>query len=52
MNPNFLSGHHVKHQKNLVVAINKEVTENNTIALGYNVPADDPKFGELENLLC
>ena len=31
---------------------NKEVTENNFIALGYNVPADDPKFGELENLLC
>ena len=32
--------------------VNKEVTENNYIALGYNVPSDDPKFGELENLLC
>ena len=31
--------------------VNEEVTENNTIALGYNYPSDDPKFGKLENLL-
>ena len=28
------------------------LAKNRTIALGYNVPSDDPKFGELENLLC
>ena len=37
-----------QHRKNL----NKEITENNTIALGYNYQSDDPKFGKLENLLC
>ena len=37
-----------QHRKNF----NKEITENNTIALGYNFPSDDPKFGKLENLLC
>ena len=31
--------------------MNKIFTENNTIALGHARPIDDPKFGELENLL-
>ena len=31
--------------------MNKIFTENNTIALGHARPVDDPKFGELENLL-
>ena len=37
-----------QHRKN----VNKELTENNIIALGYNIPSDDPEFGKLENLLC
>ena len=28
--------------------LNKKRTENNTIALGFNEPSDDPEFGELE----
>ena len=32
--------------------MNNIFTENNTITLGHARPVDDPKFGELDNLLC
>ena len=40
------------HLPQLRKDMNKILTENDNIALGYNVPLGDPRFGELKILLC